>query len=730
MLKKITIVVLLIAAAVSSVAVAAQAQSGGGTEIEVRIAAKRLADGRTEFALQQRDGDGWSDRIAPRRRFVPAAPPVGRWLVSTPVAIGAATMMEEAQSGGGTEVRIAAVRLKDGRTEVALQQRDGDGWSGRITPSNRLVPAAPPVGRWLVSSPVAITAPAAMPTTLDQLRENAEQFEYAIGEQGGALTLATVSEPLTFNLAISTDASSSGVLGYLFEGLTETSWLTDQVEPSLAESWEGSDDGLTWTFRLRRDVTWHDGEPFTAHDVEFTFNRIIYNHDIPASSRPAFHFRFLDEESGRWEEEPMTVRALDDYTVECVLPAPFAPFLRSMGTAIYPKHVLEQHVDDGTFVSTWDIDADPAEIIGTGPFTIGGYEPGERVVMRRNPDYWLKDEAGASLPYLDEVVHVIVPDLETELAKFLSGEADAHGVLGEEFADLELLQEEGNFTIHKRGPAFGTTFLGFNMNPGVDSDGEPYLAPEKLEWFRNKEFRQAVAHVIDKDTIIEDVQHGLGYPQWSSISPAAGDFHNPNVRRYEYDIDKANEILDGIGWTDTDGDGIREDSEGNAIEFSLVTNSGNSVRERVGAIVHQDMRKIGVKVDYQLVDFGVLVSQLTESYDWEAMIISLTGGPEPHSGIIVWHSGERLHLWHPNQPEPATEWEAEIDRLYIEGSRELDHEKRVGYYHRAQEIAAENVPVIYTTLSERLSAIRNVFGNATPTLYGLWDTRYLYRTDR
>ena len=332
--------------------------------------------------------------------------------------------------------------------------------------------------------------PAARTTIVDQLRKNAEEFEYTIGKQGGARTLATVSEPLTLNPAIANDASSSGVLGYLFEGLTETSWLTDRVEPALAESWERSDDGLTWTFQLRKDARWHDGEPFTVHDVEFTFNRIIYNDDIPASSRSSFNFRFLDEESGEWKEAQMTVTALDEYTVECVLPVSFAPFLRSMGTAIYPKHILEKHVDGGTFASAWDIDTDPSEIVGTGPFTIERYVPGERVVMRRNPDYWLKDDAGNRLPYLDEVIHVIVPDFEAELAKFLAGEADSHGVLGEELAELEPLQEEGNFTIYKRGPAFGTTFLGFNMNPGVNADtGERHLAPEKLEWFRNKQFR-------------------------------------------------------------------------------------------------------------------------------------------------------------------------------------------------------------------------------------------------
>ncbi len=575
------------------------------------------------------------------------------------------------------------------------------------------------------------SATAAQDTVVAQLVENAREFEYAIGKPGGTLTYSTIGEPLTFNLAISTDASSSGILSYLFEGLTETSWLTDEVEPALAESWEVSDDGLTWTFHIRRDVKWHDGEPFTAHDVDFTFNRIIYNDEIPASSRPAFNFRFLDEGGGDWKEAKMTVTAVDDYTIRCTLPVPFAPFLRSMGTAIYPKHILEESVNDGTFASMWDIETQPSEIIGTGPFTIEHYVLGDSLTLRRNPDYWLDDDAGNSLPYLDKVTYVIVPDLEAELVRFQAGETDYHGVLGEEFAVLEPLQEDGNFTIYKRGPAFGTTFLGFNMNTGSNTDtGDPYLEPEKLEWFRNTEFRQAVAHSIDKDAIINDIQSGLGYPQWSSISPAAGGFHNPNTRKYEYDIDKANEILDGIGWTDTDGDGIREDSSGNKIEFSLVTNSGNTVRERVTSLIHQGMEEIGIQANYEVIEFGDLVTQLTSSYDWEAMVIGFTGGTDPYGGINFWHSSEALHLWHPKQTRPATEWEAEIDELYIMGSQEMDRDKRMGHYHRAQEIAAENVPIIYTTLPERLGAVRNVFGNTTPTLYSIWDIRYLYRTDR
>ena len=566
---------------------------------------------------------------------------------------------------------------------------------------------------------------------VERLRKNAERFEYGIGAYGGNLAYTTVSEPLTFNLAIADDASSTSVLGYLFEGLTETSWLTDAVEPALAESWERSDDGLTWTFRMRPGVTWHDGQPVTAQDVDFTFNRIIYNEDIPASARAAFTFRFPDANGG-WREEPMAVTALDDSTVRIVLPSPFAPFLRSMGTAIYPKHVLEPYVDAGTFNEIWDIGTDPAGIIGTGPFTIESYTPEESLVLRRYPGYWLKDAEGNALPYLDTVTIDFVETLEDTFDAFQAGQADYHGVLGEEFPTLEPLQEEGNFTIHRRGPGFGTTFLAFNMNPGADPQtGSPFVAPEKLAWFTNTAFRQAVAHSIDKQRIVDETLNGLGYPQWSSISPATGDFHNPDVPRYEHDVDKAQEVLDGLGWMDSDGDGIREDAAGNPIEFKLVTNGiSNEVRGQVTEIIAEGLRGIGIGAAYEPVEFGELVNQLTATYGWETMVIGFTGGPDPYGGISFWHSSEALHLWNPNQESPATGWEAEIDSLYIRASQELDHDTRVEHYRKAQDIAAEQLPVIYTALTERLSAVRNVFGNTAPTLYGIWDVRYLYRTDR
>ena len=561
------------------------------------------------------------------------------------------------------------------------------------------------------------------PSLVDQLKANAERFEYTIGTPGGSLTSTLLSDPLTFNPALSTDSTSGTVLGSLFDGLTETSWLNDQVEPELAASWEHSDDGLTWTFHLRQDVFWHDGTPFTAADVLFTFNRIIYNDDIEASNRPTFIFRFPDPATGAWQEAPMTVTALDDHTVRFALPVPFAPFLRSLSTGIYPKHVLEPYVDAGTFSDAWDIDTDPAEIIGTGPFVLESYAPGDRVVLQRNPRYWLADDAGTALPYLETITYLIVPDQAAQLGKFWTGETDVLSVLGEWHAGLKALETLQNFTIYQRGPGFGMTFLGFNVNPD-------YVAPEKLNWFTNVEFRRAVAHSIDKAMIIDDIQNGFGYPQWSSVSPAAGDFHNPNVRRYEYDVGKANAMLDALGWLDTDGDGVREDTAGNRIAFSLLTNENSRVREQVTELIRKGLADIGVEANFTAIEWGDLVARLSATYDWETVVVGFTGGPDPYSGIDFWHSSGLFHVWHPYQEEPETAWEAEIDDLYVRASQSLDPSERVRLYHRAQEIAAENVPIIYTTFSERMSAVRNVFGNTTPTLYGLWDIRYLYRTDQ
>ena len=552
-------------------------------------------------------------------------------------------------------------------------------------------------------------------------------FEYAIGTPGGTLTSATAVPPLTFNPALSRDSYSGQLLDFVFEGLIEVSRFSGEIELGLAESFEWTDDGRIWTFHLRRDVRGHDGTPFTARDVEFSFDRIIYNYDIPASDRSVFLFRFIDT-NGEWQEKPLQFLLLDDYTVRFVLPTPFAPFPLPLLTPIYPRHLLEPQVDAGTFKSVWGVDSDPSEVVGTGPFTIERYVPGDRVELRRNPDYWRRDAAGNSLPYLDRIVHVIVPTHDEALAAFQAHKTDVYGMRGRDYATLEPRQKADNFTVHRRGPSAGTAFLAFNLNPGSNPEtGEPYVAPERLGWFSTLEFRKAVAHSIDRERIITEVMGGIGSPQWAAFTPATGDYHNPNVPRYEYDIHQANAMLDRLRWLDRDGDGVREDEAGNPLTFTLLAIPEHTGRITVAEIIEEGLALIGIDAQLELIEFDQVLDRLLSTYGWEAVIASLSGGVDPHSGINVFHSSEALHLWHPNQSSPATEWEAELDRLFTEAGAALGHERRVELYHRAQVLIAEQLPLIYTTLSERLTATRNVFGNMRPNPHGLWDIRYLYR---
>lgn len=499
------------------------------------------------------------------------------------------------------------------------------------------------------------------------------------------------------------------VTGYIFEGLTRLNALTLKVEPDLAEHWETSPDGLTWTFYLRKGILWHDGTPLTADDVVFTFNELIFNDNIPSSARDVFTI----------EGKEFLVEKIDDLTVRFTLPVKFAPFLQSMGQAILPKHKLEKVVKEGKFNFTWGIDTDPKEIIGTGPYKLVQYRPGERLVFIRNPQYWKKSPEGDQLPYIEKVIYLIVQNTDSALLKFLDGEIDYISFRGMDFPLLKPYEQSRNFTVYDTGPDFGTNFISFNQNSGKnEKTGKPLVDPIKLKWFTNAGFHRAVAMAIDKKKIIEILMNGLGYPQDAAMSPGAVFFYNPNVRKYEYDLAKAREELAKAGFIDRNNDGTLEDTEGHPVEFTLYTNAGSTERVQMGAIIRHDLQKIGIKVNFLAIEFNSLVSKLTSTYDWDAIILGLTGGIEPHFGKNVWHSSGQLHLWHPRQKAPATDWEKRIDEIFNLGVQELNEEKRKVLYDQFQSIVSEELPVIYTVLESNLFAVRNKFGNLNPTNYG------------
>ncbi len=500
------------------------------------------------------------------------------------------------------------------------------------------------------------------------------------------------------------------VTSNIFEGLTMVNAQTLQVEPLLAQSWDVQDDGKTWIFHLRDDVKFNDGQPFTADDVVFTFHQLIYNEKIPSSARDIFSI----------QGKIFDVKKIDDHTVQFQLPVRFAPFLRSMTQPILPKHKLQSAVDDGKFNFTWGIDTPPQEIVGTGAFRLTEYSPGERLVFERNPYYWKKSKEGDALPYLDKIIYVIVQNQDVAILKFLEGDLDYVGVRGSDYPLLKPVEEQKNFRIYETGPDFGSNFIVFNQNSSINpKTTKPFVDPVKLRWFTNVQFRKAVAHSIDRQKIIEILNNGLGYPQFGPLSPSIGFFYNPQVEEYAYDLKQAKDILMQAGFQDRDGDGVIEDPEGNKIEFNLFTNSGSQERVQIAAIVRHDLQMLGMKVNFLAIEFNSLVGKLTSSFDWDAVILGLTGGGvDPHFGKNVWHSSGQLHMWYPHQEAPVTSWEARVDEIFNLGVQELDDNKRKILYDEYQKIVADQLPLIYTVLDSNMFAIRNKFGNLRPTSYG------------
>jgi peptide/nickel transport system substrate-binding protein len=526
---------------------------------------------------------------------------------------------------------------------------------------------------------------------------------------GGEMVLAVTSDPRSFNPVLAKETSTTQVLSPLFEGLTRTDPFDLRVRPNLAERWESDPQGLVWTFFLRKGLFWSDGRPLTADDVVFTFNSLIFNEAIPSSSRDIFTVagrRFRVEKAG-------------DLAVRFTLPARFAPFLRSLSVEILPRHVLEGALQQGKFNFTWGVDAPVKQIVGSGPYRLREYRPGQRLVYEPNPYYWKRSPEGGRLPYIQKLIYIIVPGLDVELLKFLEGSIDAYGMRGLDYPLLKPLEKKKGFDIFDLGPDMGASFIAFNQNPGINpATRKPFVPPYKLAWFRDVRFRRAVAHAVDKKRIIEIVKNGLGYAQDSPESPSSGFFHCPDVRRYDYDLDRARELLKEAGFSDRDHNGVLEDPAGHPLEFTLYTNADNTERADIASIIRNDLESLGMKVNLQLVEFNTLVSKLTSTFDWDLIVLGLTGTIDPHFGQNVWLSSGQLHLWNPMQRTPATAWEKRIDEIFTLAVSEMDEARRKVYYDEYQKIIAEEVPLVYTALGARLTAVRRKFGNLKPAVYG------------
>ena len=529
-----------------------------------------------------------------------------------------------------------------------------------------------------------------------------------IPRYGGRLILTTVSDPRTFNPVLAQETSSTNIISNIFEGLTMSNPYTTQVEPLLAERWSISEDELEWTMYIKRDILWNDGIALTTDDILFTFYEVYYNPKIPNSTGNLFMI----------DGKRVQLIKIDDYTIKFVLSKKYAPFLRLLAVSILPKHKLQHIIDKEQFMYTWGIDANPKDIVGTGPFKLKKYEPGQRIILEKNPYYWKKWENNESLPFLDELKYIIVSNTDVALLKFMEQSLDIYSMRGSDFSVLKPLEEKNNFKIYDLGSDMGSQFLVFNQNLSKTQEGETYIPEYKLKWFRDKNFRAGVAYCLDRKKMISIVKHNFGIEQHTPIGKGSGFFHNPDVKKYSYSPEKSILILNKAGYIDRDKDGYLEDRDGYTIEFNIRTSSGGNERIEILGMIRSDLERVGIKANMQIVEFNTLVGQLTSTYDWESILIGLTGSIEPHFGRSIWMSAGHLHMWWPKQKSPSTEWEKQVDQIFIQGAQELNRDRRKEYYDQFQNIIADELPLIYTILGIRLTAIKNKFKNISPSYYG------------
>jgi peptide/nickel transport system substrate-binding protein len=551
------------------------------------------------------------------------------------------------------------------------------------------------------------------------------------------LVLATLAEPKTFNYA--NNQVFPSVFLFTCEGLTRENGMTGAVEPALAESWQFSADKKRVVFLLRSDLQWSDGKPLTADDVVFTYQQIVFNPDVPIEVKDQLKI-------GTKGVFPQ-VRKLDDRRIEFTFPEPFAPFMQATaspnGVAILPKHALENSLKtkgkDGNlaFLSTWGTDTPPAQIVVNGPYQISSYRAGERVVFERNPYYWRDALATRNPKPIQKIIWQIIENTDVQLLKFRSGDLDILGdvrpMKAEYYALLKQEQNRTDTKILNGGAWSGVLQFVFNLSTAKDQSGKPFVEPKKAKWFNTKEFRQAIAYAIDKERINTNIYRGIGVVQYSPISVQSPFYLTPEqgLKVYEYNLAKAKNSLQKAGFK-YDAQGQLFDSEGNRVEFTLVTNANNLVRVAVGAQIKQDLSKLGMKVDFQAIGFNTLVEKISATRDWDVHMIGFEGGVEPHAIANLWMTGGGSHSFNlklqpgqkPIQDYAPKPFEEKIDQLFIRGAQEFDPKKRQKIYHEFQQVVAEEVPIIQLVNDRALMAVRgNIQGlkyNGLPT-WGLWN---------
>jgi len=544
-----------------------------------------------------------------------------------------------------------------------------------------------------------------------------------VGRPGGKLVLAALGNPRTFNPVIDVDTGSDAVIRLMFSSLVTLNMESQEAEPGLAESWSVAPDQKTWTFKLRKNLRWSDGQPLTADDVVFTWNQVMYNPNYNRITYELFRSRGKN----------FAVSKVDDVTVRVVTPQVFAPFLEYFGSVvILPRHMLTNAVASGNFLHAYAVTNPPETIVGSGPFRLKSYQSQRLVVLERNPEFWMVDKKGRRLPYLDEV-ELRIPGSQNEYeAMFLKGDTYAfENIRPEEAWEFQQAAAGGKVKIVDVGIGVQRDFLWFNLDTGKNRNGKPFVDPIKMKWFGDKRFREAISCALNRERIIHDAYNGHAQAVYGFISADNKRWNNPSVPQYSYNPAKARALLAEMGMTNRPTDGTLLDAGGHPVGFTLISSMENPIRQAVAVRVQDDLKQLGIRVDYQPVSTRTLEEKINDTMDYECASMGFGGGGiDPASQLNVLKSDAPLHQWFPSQRAPATDWERRIDMLMDAQMHTLDYAQRKKYFDEVQAIWADEMPMVSIAAPSTAAAIRSDIGNVRPAIasayHVTWNIEELY----
>jgi peptide/nickel transport system substrate-binding protein len=501
----------------------------------------------------------------------------------------------------------------------------------------------------------------------------------AVAQGGGELKFCLRMEPKTFD-PLKVEDEASAAIRYLTGGvLLRVNRQTQELEPELAQSWKVSKDGRQITFRLRSGISFSDGTPFSAQDVAYTVQQLM---DPTLHSATGDAFR-----SGAGNVE---TKAISPTQIAITFPAPVAGLDRLFDQVA----ILSEH-------------SSLREMAVLGPFMLADYNPGATVLLKRNPNYWKRDEQGRKLPYLDSIRLDIQANRDVEMLRFRRGELDLINSLDSEYFDK--LATTSPQLVHDAGPSLDSEQLWFN------EVAKAPIPAYKKNWFRSANFRRAISEAINRDDLSRVVYHGHAQPAVGPFSPANKFWFNNKLKPQAYSPDAALKAMQSDGFRLENG--ALKDKDGNEVVFSIITNAGSKTRERMAVLIQDDLQKIGIHVNVVTLDFPSLIERMTQTFDYEAIILGLTNVDLDTNGEMnVWLSSSENHQWNPQQKVPETSWEAEIDRLMRAQASSTDPKRRKEAFDRVQEIVVVEEPFIFLINKNALSAVSTTVHGAAPVI--------------